>query len=432
MSYRVLVVLDPQFSRALVRDSYGCIDWVTHDYPALLAADLLDSPTLCGFVFPGQSGHLVAQRPGFVPVRLHEKVWMSKTAAGSRLIPVTHKLLFWLRIRHKGITVEFMKFENFRDILISPNSDFKQTFQQYHSVCGGLDLMVDPRQAGGWGSSAQLQQYIYGLQMLESIVPVWPPSREILRASIKFNVIINLDQIASRMVNSPRPRTTLLSRNDVSQSFAGWILKREGSDCNRHVLLPGKVDPLNLPPDCGHFRWLKQSYVPTLRKLGEWRIILVDCLPLWVVHTAPGNRREELVFLHRDAGRPSLRIREPYVFDDIMDPVGGTCSERRQADQELESFATTVLSQLIEVEEDLLGAPSSLRLMVRLDIGVMHGPDGQLGYFINEVERGVGIGLFTAGNPRWTLRLADEFGCSFSKWMTKTCLAMERLIEPVT
>ncbi|KAG1771569.1 hypothetical protein EV702DRAFT_1048922 [Suillus placidus] len=418
MSYRVLVVLDPQFSHALVRDSYGCIDWVTHDYPALLAAELLDSPTLRGFVFPGESGNLIAHRPGFVPVRLHEKVWVSKTAVGSGLIPVTHKLLFWLRILHKGMTVEFMKFEKFRDILISPNLDFKKTFQQYHSICGGLDLMVDPR------------------QMLESIVPVWPPSREILRASIKFNVIVNLDQIATRMVNSPRPRTTLLSRNNVSQSFEGWILKREGSDCNRHVLLPGKVDPLNLPPDCGHFRWLKQSYVPTLRKLGEWRIILVDCLPLWVVHTAPGNREEELVFLHRDAGlslaEMTLRVREPYIFDDIMDPVGGTLSERRQADQELESFATTVLSQLIEVEEDLLGVPSSLRLMVRLDIGVMHGPDGRLGYFINEVERGVGIGLFSAGNPRWTLRLADEFGCSFSKWMTKTCLAMGRPIEPVT
>ncbi|KAG2335749.1 hypothetical protein BDR05DRAFT_971466 [Suillus weaverae] len=418
MSYRVLVVLDPQFSRALVRDSYGCIDWVTHDYPALLAADLLDSPTLCGFVFPGESGHLIAHRPGFVPVRLHEK------------------LLFWLRIQHKGMTVEFMKFENFRDILISPKPNFKKTFQQYHSICGGLDLMVDPSErADGWGSSAQLQQYLCGLQTLESIVPVWPPSREILHASIKFNVIVNLDQIAARMVNSPRPQTTPLSRNDVSQSFEGWILKREGSDCNRHVLLPGKVDPLNLPRDCGHFRWLKQSYVPTLRKLGEWRIMLVDCLPLWVVHTAPGNREEELVFLHRDAGlslaEMTLRIREPYVFDDIMDPVGGTLSERRQADEELESFATTVLSQLIEVEEDLLGAPSSLRLMVRLDIGVMHGLDGRLGYFINEVERGVGIGLFSAGNPRWTLRLADEFGCSFSKWMTKTCLAMGRPIEPV-
>jgi hypothetical protein len=125
-------------------------------------------------------------------------------------------------------------------------------------------------------------------------------------------------------------------------------------------------------------------------------------------------------------------MRKPYVFDDIMDPVGGTLSERRQADQELESFAIAVLNQLIWLEEKSLGAPSSMRLMVRLDLGVMHGPDGQLGYFINEVERGMGIGLFSTGNPRWTLRLADEFGCVFSKWMDETCRAMKRLIEPVT
>jgi hypothetical protein len=74
MSYRVLVVLDPQSSHSLARDSYGSIDWVTYDYPAPLAADLLDSPTLRGFVFRGKSSHLITKRPGFVPVRLHEKV----------------------------------------------------------------------------------------------------------------------------------------------------------------------------------------------------------------------------------------------------------------------------------------------------------------------------------------------------------------------
>jgi hypothetical protein len=124
--------------------------------------------------------------------------------------------------------------------------------------------------------------------------------------------------------------------------------------------------------------------------------------------------------------RPSLRIRKPFVFDDIMDPVGGTICERRRADQELESFATAVLSQLIGIEEEFLNAPSSLRLMVRLDVGVMHGPDGQLGYFINEVERGMGIGLFSSGNPRWTLRLADEFECIFSRWTNENCLVKGR------
>ncbi|KAG2088842.1 uncharacterized protein F5147DRAFT_780850 [Suillus discolor] len=265
-------------------------------------------------------------------------------------------------------------------------------------------------------------------------MPVWPPSREVLRASRKFNVIMDLDQIATRMVNSPRPLTTILSHTNVSQSFEGFILKREGSDCTRHVLLPDRVDPLNLPPDLGHFRWLKQSYVPTLQQLGEWRMILVDCKPLYVIHTAPGNREQEWVFLHRDAGlslaEMSLLMREPYVFDDIMDPVGGTLAERRLADLELESFVTAALSQLVCIEEEFLGTSSSLRLMARVDVSVMHGPNGQLGYFINEVERGVGIGLFSTGNPRWTLRLADEFACMFSRWMTDTCITMGRLVDP--
>ncbi|KAG2353214.1 hypothetical protein BDR07DRAFT_1383383 [Suillus spraguei] len=294
MSYRVLVVLDPQFSQSSVRDSYGCVDWVTYDYPTSLAAELLKSSTLHGFVFHGKPSDMVARQPGFVPVRLHEKVWMLKTGGNSGLIPVTDKLLFWLRIRHRGMDVEFMKFEHFQNILSSSKPDFRRTFRQYHSIWGAVDLMVDPSERNsGLNSLVQLQQYLSGLQTLESIVPVWPPSREMLRASKKFNVIIDLDQISSGMVNSPRPRTTLLSRTDGSQSFQGYILKCEGSDCQCHVILPGRVDSLNLPPDHGHLRWLKQSYVPTLRELGEWRVILVDCRLLWVVHTAPGNGETE-------------------------------------------------------------------------------------------------------------------------------------------
>jgi hypothetical protein len=122
------------------------MDWVTHDYPALLAADLLGSPTLHGFVFRGKTSQLISQRLGFVPVRLHEKVRIFNAVDDSGLIPGTDKLLFWLRIQRRGMVVEFMKFEDFHDILISTNSDFRQRFQQYHSIWGGIDLMVDPRQ----------------------------------------------------------------------------------------------------------------------------------------------------------------------------------------------------------------------------------------------------------------------------------------------
>jgi hypothetical protein len=122
------------------------MDWVTHDYPALLAANLLRSPTLHGFVFRGKTSQLISQRLGFVPVRLHEKVRMFNAVDDSGLIPGTNKLLFWLRIQHRGMAVEFMKFEDFHNILISTNYDFRQRFQQYHSIWGGIDLMVDPRQ----------------------------------------------------------------------------------------------------------------------------------------------------------------------------------------------------------------------------------------------------------------------------------------------
>jgi hypothetical protein len=252
---------------------------------------------------------------------------MPNAVDDSGLIPGTNKLLFWLRIQHRGMAVEFMKFEDFHHILISTNSDFRRRFQQYHSIWGGIDLMVDPRQVtassslnkmltvgrseqgSGMDSKIQPQRYLCGLQILESIMPVWPPSREVLRASRKFNVIMDLDQIATRTVNSPRPLTTILSHNNTSQSFEDFVLKREGSDCTRHVLLPDSVDPLNLPPDLGHFRWLKQSYVPALQRLGEWRMILVDCKPLYVIHTAPGRREQEWVFLHRDAGLSLAEMR---------------------------------------------------------------------------------------------------------------------------
>ena len=100
-----------------------------------------------------------------------------------------------------------------------------------------------------------------------------------------------------------------------------------------------------------------------------------------------------------------------------MDPVGGTLSERRAADEELESFVQSTLDSLISLEEDALQAPSSLRIVARLDVGVMRGTNGQLGYFVNEVERGIAISLFSRGNPRWAFRFADEFRILLGQWI---------------
>jgi len=102
----------------------------------------------------------------------------------------------------------------------------------------------------------------------------------------------------------PRPHTEIHHLEDHRwQGFEGFVLKREGSDGTRHVILPGDGNSSNLPRVQDGFRWLKQSYVPTLRELGEWRVVMMDCRPLWVIHTAPSKQdQQQWTFIHRDAG----------------------------------------------------------------------------------------------------------------------------------
>jgi hypothetical protein len=63
------------------------------------------------------------------------------------------------------------------------------------------------------------------------------------------------------------------------------------------------------------------------------------------------------------------------------------------ADAEFIKFAKDNLSQLIELEERRINAHSSLRVFARSDIEVWRNPDGNLNYFVNEVERGPSASL---------------------------------------
>lgn len=69
---------------------------------------------------------------------------------------------------------------------------------------------------------------------------------------------------------------------------------------------------------------------------------------------------------------------------------------------------TVALSQLIYIKEKLPGVSSSLRLMVRVNVSIIHGPNGQLEYFINEVEHSAGIRLFNTKNPKLLIKEMDH------------------------
>ncbi|KAG1799177.1 hypothetical protein EV424DRAFT_1474961 [Suillus variegatus] len=90
-----------------------------------------------------------------------------------------------------------------------------------------------------------------------------------------------------------------------------------------------------------------------------------------------------------------------------MDPVGGTVAERHLADEELESFVVATLSSLIAIEEGTLQRTSSLRLMARVDLGVIRGSDGRLGYFVNEPV--ISTGLFGLSISMYCFGLSTAF-----------------------
>jgi hypothetical protein len=102
----------------------------------------------------------------------------------------------------------------------------------------------------------------------------------------KHQLIIHLDIIASQ--NSfLRPTTKFLKfGDDIPKST---VVKRSHSDCGEHVLMP-EDDGRNWHsfsqyPKIPGSVWFAQSHISTLRKHGEWRVIIIGGQPVYTVHT---------------------------------------------------------------------------------------------------------------------------------------------------
>lgn len=97
---------------------------------------------------------------------------------------------------------------------------------------------------------------------------------------------------------------------------------------------------------------------------------------------------------------------------------GGTSEDRQRAQQQLYDFVSRTLQQLIAVETSRDGATySSLEHLARLDISVMPAQTGELLYFVNEVERGSGMQLYSGIDPSRSMEMMDELGHTLVKWL---------------
>lgn len=128
-------------------------------------------------------------------------------------------------------------------------------------------------------------EYLTCIMKLDALMIIWHPAREEYDARFKNQLIARLDKIAE-IDGTARPATFVLEERPkipISPRHGkDFIMKREVSDCSRHFIGPtavkrltrSEVDDMRKPEL--PWRWLVQEYVPYLRSVGEWRLVLLN------------------------------------------------------------------------------------------------------------------------------------------------------------
>jgi hypothetical protein len=129
---------------------------------------------------------------------------------------------------------------------------------------------------------------------LSRVIRMWPPQDHVDTIASKWELTRTLDFIAQERTKTARPKTRLLVDGETILDV--MVLKRTHSDAGQHVLLPTNVvkcnwDYLRSQLNVPRSRWMAQSYVETLVKLGEWRSFVVGGNIVYTVHTLSNREK---------------------------------------------------------------------------------------------------------------------------------------------
>jgi hypothetical protein len=91
-------------------------------------------------------------------------------------------------------------------------------------------------------------------------------------------------------------------------------------------------------------------------------------------------------------------------------------TERAVGTQEFETFVMDTFKLLTNFERKKMGGWSTLEVFCRLDVGLFLKGDGNLGYFVNEVERSLTTGLWTRNLDVDYNILAATFAKALARW----------------
>ncbi|KAF8230020.1 hypothetical protein L208DRAFT_1378702 [Tricholoma matsutake] len=176
----------------------------------------------------------------------------------------------------------------------------------------------------------------------------------------------------------------------------GMVLKRTQSDCGIHIFIPGEHPTMMWdmlkegPPGSS---WISQEYAMHLRKLGEWRAIIVDGKLLYVVHTICNPSKKlwkwSMVDRYYSLGKISEMHKKGALStaEHVLNPDSNTFKFCENAKKEFRDFVLETYRGLLAMEVKTIGSRSTLSLFCRMDIGIFMDASRKASYFVNEVER---------------------------------------------
>ncbi|KAG7439330.1 uncharacterized protein BT62DRAFT_740079 [Guyanagaster necrorhizus] len=375
------------------------VEWEDMRCSPQQSADLLKDENCRGFIYP------LRLAPGSAPLLATGQKWGQWYAHYMTLLITRFPDTPFISVTRCSI-------ECFVEKVSSPSELVK--LNQYTCIIARLtdpssdDLSLIPSLA----SPDRLGTFVSGMRELCKKTTVLPDIDEMEYAAQKLRVIESLDSIAESVTSTPRPKTSV-----VGSKAPGQIYKREGSHCERHVLLPKQIQSSNYRSamrESQHptYRWLQQDFVPYNI---EWRVFLVGGE---VVKVRVSKRKEldnswvaETQYSRCPLFELEGRLRaQPEDEDEFPDLTAHDEESRIRSDQELIDFAERTLAELVQRETEILGHVPSIALFCRLDISVMRSSRSRhLQYWVMSVARGANVPIHGIDDNFDTLGvIADE------------------------
>ena len=145
----------------------------------------------------------------------------------------------------------------------------------------------------GYGLNTNtISAFMSNYKSLSRYTYLWPPMDQASTLGSKWQLIENLDIIA-HLEGCTRPKSRLLEVG--SRIPKDVVLKRTHSESGNHIVLPQDErhkrtwEYMNSHSEVPRCKWFAQTYVPLLKDLGEWRVIVVGGNPIYTVHTQPSS-----------------------------------------------------------------------------------------------------------------------------------------------